>query len=130
MKGETMKKAKKIIAIGFIILLITIHILSITSCATGLTELKPDEYLPSPITDTDEFIDYIGIILSVLRIVGSFVCVLALIILGIRYMIGSTADKATYKETMVPYLIGAIMVFAIPTIIQILYELIKGNIFI
>jgi hypothetical protein len=41
---------------------------------------------------------------------------------------GSVGDKALYKETMIPYIIGAIMVFAIPNIIGILYEIVTTNI--
>ena len=48
--------------------------------------------------------------------------------LGIRYMLAGIQEKALYKETMGPYLIGAVMVFAIPNIIAILYDFITGNI--
>lgn len=37
--------------------------------------------------------------------IGSFVSVGALMIIGIRYMIGSTEDKANYKKSMMPYII-------------------------
>ena len=117
---------KKVISI----VIVMVMVICVFSTNTLAKDFSPDSYVPSGMTDTTEFIDYIGIVLGALRILGSFVCVVTLIILGIRYMIGSASDKATYKETMVPYLIGAVMVFAIPTILQVMYELVKGNIYI
>lgn len=32
-------------------------------------------------------------------------------ILGIKYMLGSTEQKATYKKSMLPYLVGAVLLF-------------------
>lgn len=40
-------------------------------------------------------------------------------------MIGSTQDKASYKQSMIPYLVGAIMLFTIPTLVDIVYDLVK-----
>ena len=34
-----------------------------------------------------------------------------LIVLGIKYMMGSTAEKAEYKKTLMPYFIGALLIF-------------------
>ena len=33
------------------------------------------------------------------------------IIVGIKYMMGSASEKAEYKKTMIPYLIGAVLIF-------------------
>ena len=33
-------------------------------------------------------------------------------VIGIKYMMGSAEEKAEYKKTMLPYLIGAIILFA------------------
>ena len=45
-------------------------------------------------------------------------------------MIASIEDKANYKETMIPYLIGAIMIFAIPQIVGIIYDIVTGAFFL
>jgi len=51
-------------------------------------------------------------ILGIIRIVGSVVAVGVLMVLGIKYMMGSAEEKAEYKKTMIPYLIGALILFA------------------
>ena len=33
-------------------------------------------------------------------------------VLGVRYMMGSAEEKAEYKKVMIPYLIGAVLLFA------------------
>ena len=41
-------------------------------------------------------------------------------------MVGSVEEKAEYKESMKPYLIGAVLVFTGTLIPQIIYEFSKG----
>ena len=49
-------------------------------------------------------------IATILRAIGT-VLVVVLMVLGIKYMMGSAEEKAEYKKTMIPYLVGAILVF-------------------
>ena len=90
---------------------------------------NPDAYKPKDnlTSDNTKFIEMGGSIIAAIRAIGTLIMVVALMIMGIRYMIGSTADKANYKQSMIPYLIGAIMIFAIPQMIGIIYELITNN---
>lgn len=117
------------------IVLITIILLTIFSLVGGsvyatLTNPvdNPDYYKPSDnnTSDNTKFISIGNVVLGAIRAIGTAVSVITLMTLGIRYMLASTQDKALYKETMVPYLIGAFMVFAIPNIIGIIYDLVKN----
>lgn len=60
-----------------------------------------------------------------LRGIGVLASVAVLIVIGIKYMLGSVEEKAKYKETFLPYIIGAIMVFAITVILSIIIEVTK-----
>ena len=60
---------------------------------------------------------------SVIRVVGVIVAVVVLLVIGIQYLVGSAEQRAEYKKTMVPYIIGAILVFASTTIVGIVYDL-------
>ena len=55
-------------------------------------------------------------------VTGTFVSVIALVIMGIKYMIGSAEEKSEYKKTMLPYVIGAFFLFAASALAQILYN--------
>ena len=62
-------------------------------------------------------------IIGVLQAVGIVVSVVVVIVLGIKYMMGSVEEKAEYKETLKPYLIGAFLLFTGTLIPQIIYKL-------
>ena len=50
-------------------------------------------------------------IIGLLQVAGMAVSIIVLIVLGIKYMMGSTAEKAEYKKTLMPYFIGALLIF-------------------
>lgn len=60
--------------------------------------------------------------ITVYTTIGSVVSVVTLIIIGIKYMMGSVEEKAEYKKTLMPYLIGALFIFAASTIAQVIYK--------
>ncbi len=50
-------------------------------------------------------------VVDIITTIAIIVAVVVLLVLGIKYMMGSAAEKAEYKKTMIPYLIGAVLVF-------------------
>ena len=89
----------------------------------------PDDYKPPSTTNVsgaDQIQNIANSIIGPIRVVGSAVSVIALIIMGIKYVMGSIEEKAEYKKTMMPYLIGAIMVFSITNLLSILVEIVGG----
>lgn len=63
-----------------------------------------------------------GKILGALQIVGSVVAVIVLAIIGIKYMFSSIEEKAKYKETMIPYIVGCVMLLGISTFATVIYN--------
>ena len=63
-------------------------------------------------------------LITVLSVIGSVLSVIVLIVLGIKYMMGSVEEKATYKKSLMPYVIGAALVFAASAIAGIFYNII------
>jgi len=45
-----------------------------------------------------------------------------LIVLGIKYVLGSADQKAEYRKSMFPYFIGAVLIFGFSNITQVIYE--------
>jgi trbC/VIRB2 family len=89
--------------------------------------INPDNYKPPTLTtdDAQPAMDKIKPIIEIITGIGIAVSVIALILLGIKYMVGSIEEKAEYKKSMIPYLIGAIMIFLISTIVTIIMEFSK-----
>lgn len=62
-------------------------------------------------------------IIGPIQVIGSLVSVIAIIIIGIKYMLGSVEEKAQYKETLGPYFLGAVFVFGITNVLSIVYNI-------
>ena len=60
--------------------------------------------------------------ITIMSVVGSVVAVIVLIVLGLKYMMGSTEEKAEYKKTLMPYVIGATFIFAASAIAGVIYN--------
>ena len=118
-----MKKTSKLIVALLIIL--TIATISVSSFATSL---KPSDLYPGvgPIVGQTQIADFGRNIVGLVQTVGVVVAVIILLVLGIKYMMGSAEEKADYKKSMIPYIVGAILIFASTTIVNIVYNLAIG----
>ena len=93
---------------------------------TGVSGINPDDYKPSDPTTDDavEVVAKIGIVLGFIRNISAIVSVIVLMIIGFKYMIGSVEQKANYKASMMPYIIGCIMAVAGTTLVSFIYNMI------
>ena len=107
---------KKIIKIGIIL---SIAILIFTYASYGFT-IKD---LTGTQTQVESLKNAGNNIVKVITSIGVVISVMVLIILGIKYMMGSVEEKAEYKKTLLPYLIGASLVFGASVIAQLIYDL-------
>ena len=84
-------------------------------------------YYPSQIApDTGAGTQVQGIgeqIIGIIQVVGSLVAVGVIVVLGIKYMMGSASEKAEYKKVMLPYIIGAVLIFAGVNIASAIYKM-------
>ena len=78
-------------------------------------------------TNTEEVSKIAGSIANILTAVGIAAAVIILLVLGIKYMIGSASEKAEYKKTMIPYVIGAILIAGASTIVRMIFSFKIGN---
>lgn len=89
----------------------------------GLGELN--EYRDGNIS-SQKFEKKVAILLALIKYIGVVLSVIILIIIGIKYMIGSVEQKADYKKTMMPYLYGTLFLFAGSFVPQLIYEIVKN----
>lgn len=64
-------------------------------------------------------------IFGAVQVIGIICSVGVLMILGIKYMTGSVEEKAEYKKTFGKYIVGAVLVFAIPSLAKLVYDMVK-----
>ena len=123
---EGMLMRKYIVAI-ISILCITIILSSFVckSNAVGLEVLDdPDKYIQSN-EDNSKAINIANIVVWVVRTFGEAIAVVMLLLIGIKYIFASVEQKAEYKQTMIPYKIGAVLIFSGAALTNVIYEAFK-----
>lgn len=118
-----MKKTSKIL---ISVLMITILMIAIIApiCNAAASGFDPSGYTGKK--DTTVNTDKMGTlgqnIVKIVTTAGSIISVIVLVVLGIKYMMGSAEEKAEYKKTLLPYIIGAVFVFAASTIAGVIFN--------
>lgn len=64
-----------------------------------------------------------AVILKLLRNIAAVVSVVTLSIIGVRYMVGSIEQRAEYKQTMMPVVIGCILIGALSAILSLIQSI-------
>ena len=115
---------KKVVKIASILLIVVMTIMvSVTSFAV----VQPNQIkAPDSVTGSDEIVNVGNTMVGILQTVGIILSVVMLIILGIKYMMGSAEEKAEYKKTMIPYVVGAALIFAASALAQVVYQFFIG----
>ncbi len=100
---------------------IVLAILMIISIATTVLAIDPST-VKGDTSNTDSVQKIGKQILGIVQVVGSITAVVVLVVLGIKYMMGSAEEKAEYKKTMIPYIIGAVLIFAASNLASMIYK--------
>ena len=111
-------KSKKIVMITKIVLIMVL----IVSLANTVFAYDPGNWVANEQSST-ELNEIVGTILGFVQVIGSAIAVIMIVVLGIKYMVGSAESKAEYKKTMIPYLIGTVLIAATGTIVRLINDL-------
>lgn len=123
-----MKKTSKIlVALCMILAIVTMSVISFAA-GEGSGEISPGIFSGGNLdsASTEGIVNLGNQIVTVVRTVGVLVAVVILLILGIKYMMGSAEEKADYKKSMIPYIVGAVLIFAASTITGIVYDMARA----
>lgn len=106
-----------------------ISILAITLCiimafGTVFADISFND-LQNGNADVNSLQTYGAKIVTVIRNVGIVLAVIMLMVIGLKYMMGSAEEKAEYKKTLMPYVIGAVLLFAASGIAQMIKNFIS-----
>lgn len=120
---KTIKIANIVLVIAMIMLMLSNTVMAGTTPTTGEGGGASSVIgkLDADYNTNDQGITAIGQqIISWISIIAIVIAVIVLLILGIKYMIGSASEKAEYKKTMIPYLVGAVLIFGAGAIAQVI----------
>jgi len=112
---------KKIIKILMLLMVLTI----IFPLTINAFQIDPDNYQSNgPTTeDVKDMYKFGGSVAGVIQIVGIIVSVGTMMILGIRYVMASADEKAEYRERLLPYFIGAVLLFGASNVVKIVFNM-------
>ena len=110
----------------FILLFYTFNTSFTYAAKSDAKEFDPYAYKPKQSAGDDKLLDIGNKIIGPIQIIGSLVSIIAIILIGIKYMLGSVEEKAEYKQTLGPYIIGAAFVFGITNILSVIYNIAKN----
>ena len=120
-----MKKQVKVLSIALIVLTVLLAISNVVLATDIPGQIKTIAGGNSS-ADTSTVVNLGATIVTIMQTIGIVVAVVVLLVLGIKYMMGSAEEKAEYKKTMIPYLVGAILIFASTTIVNVVYNVANG----
>lgn len=119
---------KKIFKLTLIILSLALIFTFITSnysyADIDVNNFDPYAIQPNGV-DSNTVTKYTNRLASALTVAGIVVAVLCLMIVGLKFIMGSATEKAEYKKTLVPIVIGIAMIALITSIVAGLYSV--GN---
>ena len=87
------------------------------------TGFDPSQFEASTGTATTQVQNFGQNILGIVSMGASILAVIILIVLGVKYMMGSAEEKAEYKKTLLPYVIGALFVFGAGAICAVIFNM-------
>ena len=121
---RTKKKIFQLLA-----LIVIFMIIMVIPCSGTYDPLEdPNSFRPGNINsqDTNVITDKVNGIIGTIVTIGVIISVITLCILGIKYMIGSVEERAQYKKTMIPYIIGAVLLFSTSSIVGIIANIVQN----
>ncbi len=120
-----MKKSLKIVSILLLVAMMLVMFTGIVNAA-GASDVLNDLQKPADNVNSTEITNLGKNIVAIVQVVGVVIAVVVILVIGIKYLIGSAEEKAEYKKTMIPYLVGAVLVFAGATIVNVVYNVVTG----
>ena len=111
---------KKIIKIFLIVLsMLSVSFISMKNFVYAGTATAPMTYVPNGSVDRTFVIDFGSKLSQVLTVLGVIIAVIALMIIGLKFILGSVTEKAEYKKSLMPVVIGIFIIATITGIVTL-----------
>ena len=113
-----MKKTLKVLAI--VLMIIALVMISTNVFAQAI---NPSDLQASYNGDDGGLAMKAGQIMGMIRNVAVIASVIILMVLGVKYMLGSVEEKAEYKKSFIPLIIGIILVVSATAIASFIFNM-------
>lgn len=119
------KKAIKIITCILAIVLLVGFIGNTVLAVDAGTIIKNLNDNEGTIDSTSDLFKLAGKIMGAIRTLSVVVGVIILMILGFKYMTGSLEEKADYKKSMIPLVVGIVVIIAATQVVSMIFTFFK-----
>ncbi len=121
-----MKNSLKIFSIVIIAIMIAIIVIPTVSKAFNANDIigGVNSSAESASVDTTAITTKAGNVLALIRNIAVIAGVLIIAILGVKYMLGSVEEKAEYKKSAIPLIVGVIVVMAATSIATFIFSIV------
>lgn len=114
-----MKKTVKILTVVLLMILLV----------TFATNVFADEINPSELKatygDSTELTTRAGKVMGMIRNISIIASVIIIMVLGVKFMLGSVEEKAEYKKSFMPLIIGIVLVVSATSIATFIFNMAK-----
>lgn len=107
-------------SIKTIILISLMSIIVLNLISTSVLAVNPENYAPSQQINSPKFLERAGIVLGWIKYLGILISVVVIAVIGIKYMFSSIEGKAEFKKSMIPYLIGCLLLIGVSAMIKVM----------
>lgn len=115
--------SKKTIKIISILAIIVAVIMAVTPV---FAEIDPSKLQANSDAIAESAISgFAGKVMGLIRNVGIVAAVIILMIIGLQYLTGSVEQKADYKKSLMPYVVGVIVLFGASAIAEFVIRIAK-----
>jgi len=117
-----MNKAMKLVSVLLMVVMMT-TVFSTVCLAGGDTTLSPESIKGKGQAVATEDIQKVGgTIFKTIRNIAAILLVVLIAILGVKFMMGSTEEKAEYKKSFIPLIVGVALVLAATTLAGFIWD--------
>lgn len=113
-----MKKTVKILTVLLIAILMITFTTDVFADDVSFGDLQPNYQ-----GDNSGLVSKANNIMGLIRNIAIIASVIILMVLGVKYMLGSVEEKAEYKKSFIPLIVGIILVVAATSIASFIFSM-------
>lgn len=105
-----------------VVKIMSILMMAIMLCTFAIPAfaVSPDDITVGNVSGTDGILNVAGKLLGLLQWIAIIGGVIIIAVLGVKYMMGSLEEKADYKKSMIPLIVGIVVVMGATSIANLL----------
>lgn len=114
-----MNKSLKI-AVTVLMIIATIMTFSYNVFAA---DIQANALQPNYTGDTTQMANIAQNVMGLIRNIAIVAGVIVLMVIGVKYIMGSAAEKAEYKKSLIPLVVGILIVIFATTLVSFIFDL-------